>query len=153
MTNNIDTKQTLYKYCIDFINKRLVTIQNQITDIQNSLFLETKSSSGDKHETGRAMLKLEREKTGQQLAEIQKLNEVISKIDIIKKSNFIGIGSLVYTTGTNYFIAISAGEIKIKNEIFYCVSASTPIGQLLIGKKEGEVIVFKDQSFRIIEFL
>ena len=77
MINNPNTKQKLYKYCLEFIDARLQTVQNQIVEIQNSLLSETKSSSGDKHETGRAMLQLEREKAGQQLAEIQKLNEII----------------------------------------------------------------------------
>ena len=49
-------KQQLYKKCQDFLNQRLETIQNTILDIQNALQSETKSSAGDKHETGRAML-------------------------------------------------------------------------------------------------
>ena len=73
-------KQNLYNQCQEFIDNRFETIQNTIKDIQKSLLSETKSSAGDKHETGRAMLQLEREKAGQQLAEIQKIKEILLKL-------------------------------------------------------------------------
>ncbi len=81
MNQNKEEKLTLYKLCFDFIENKRHTIQQTIAEIQQSLTSETKSSAGDKHETGRAMLQLEREKAGQQLAEIQKLQEHLSKVN------------------------------------------------------------------------
>ncbi|MFT4780928.1 MAG: transcription elongation GreA/GreB family factor [Urechidicola sp.] len=147
-TNNI--KQNLYDQCQSFIDNRFQTIQHTINDIQESLTSETKSSAGDKHETGRAMLQLEREKAGQQLAEIQKVNQLLSKIDVSKSTKIIGLGSIVYTTQANYFIAISAGEFIVPNERFYAISANTPIGTLLFGKTAGDEIQFRGQNFKII---
>lgn len=140
-------KQELYNQCLEFIDNRLQTVQNTIKDIQKSLLSETKSSAGDKHETGRAMLQLEREKAGHQLAEITKVKEMLSRVNIEKPSQIIGLGSVVYTSSTNYFIAISTGELIVNNEKFYAISPSTPIGQLLIGKQVDEVIVFRQQKF------
>ena len=71
MKNSQEIKRQLYSQCVDFVEERLSNIQNQIRAIQESLTSETKSSAGDKHETGRAMLQLEREKAGQQLAEVE----------------------------------------------------------------------------------
>ena len=62
-------KEVLFKECEDFVNKRLQTVEDIISSNQKALQSETKSSAGDKHETGRAMLQLEMEKAGQQLAE------------------------------------------------------------------------------------
>lgn len=135
------------------MNNRLQTIQNTILEIQNSLTSETKSSAGDKHETGRAMLQLEREKTGNQLAEIEKTKQVLSKINIESTSNNIGLGSVVFTTQSNYFIAISAGEKQVKNQKFYAISANTPISQLLLGKSVGDEIEFRNSTFKIVEVL
>lgn len=143
-------KEQLYKQCQSYIDTRFHTIQHTINEIQESLTSETKSSAGDKHETGRAMLQLEREKAGQQLAEVQKVNQLLSKIDISKSSEIIGLGSVVYTTQTNYFVAVSAGEFIVKNEKFYAISAGTPIGKLLLGKSTGDEIQFRDQNFEII---
>ena len=60
---------------------------------------------------------------------------------------------MVYTTKVHYFIAISAGEIKINNETFYAISPNTPIGQLLIGKKVGDEVTFRENVFKIIELV
>ncbi|WP_308991696.1 3-oxoacyl-ACP synthase [Mariniflexile litorale] len=153
MGSSSTIKEYLYAQCVDFVEHRFQTIQNTIQEIQESLLSETKSSAGDKHETGRAMLQLEREKAGNQLAEIQKIKEIFSKIDISKTSKTIGLGSLVYTTNSNYFIGISAGELSVDSTKFYAISANTPIGQLLMGKTIGEEIVFRGQNFVVKEVL
>lgn len=147
----MNIKQELYKKCEAFLNNRLQVIQKTITDIQNSLQSETKSSAGDKHETGRAMLQLEREKAGNQLAEIQKINETLKKIEVKSKHNNAALGSLVVTSHLNYFIAISAGEIEIEDEKYYAISAVTPIAKLLLSKQAGDLIEFRDNKFTITE--
>ena len=149
MASSLKTKESLYLQCSEFVENRFKTIQSTINEIQESLISETKSSAGDKHETGRAMLQIEREKAGNQLAEIQKIKENLSKISISNTTEVIGLGSVVYTDQSNYFIAISAGELKVVNEVFYAISPNTPIGHLLIGKTVGETIVFKEQQFKI----
>jgi len=149
----MEIKEILYKQCQTFIEERLKTVQNTIINIQESLQSETKSSAGDKHETGRAMLQLEREKAGQQLAEIQTINQTLSKIDQYKTSAKIGLGSIVYTNKAHYFIAISAGTIQFKNEVFYAISANTPIAKLLISKTKGDKIKFRTNNFTITKVI
>ncbi len=141
-------KQRLFKLCVEYTENRLQTIQNTIAEIQESLLSETKSSAGDKHETGRAMLQLEREKAGQQIAEVQKLKETLSKIDITNSSKNICLGSLVYTTQANYFISISAGKLTIENTDFFAISPNTPIGQLLLSKQVGDEVIFRNQPIK-----
>lgn len=151
--SDLKLKKTLYDYCSNFIEIRFQTIQNTINDIQKSLTSETKSSAGDKHETGRAMLQLEREKAGNQLAEIQKIKESFSKINISKTSEMIVLGSLVITSQNNYFMAISAGGSRVENDTYYAISPNTPVGQLLLGKKNGDEVVFREQRFKIQKVL
>ncbi len=153
MENLLKIKEALYSQCLGAINYRYQTVQNTINEIQISLTSETKSSAGDKHETGRAMLQLEREKAGNQLAEIQKIKEVLFKIDASQTLKIVGLGSVVFTSQANYFIAISAGELIIDGVKFYAISPSTPVGQLLIGKKTDDIIVFREQRFQIIQIL
>lgn len=145
----MNLKQKLYQSCETFIEERFQAIQKTIKELQKALLSETKSSAGDKHETGRAMLQLEREKTGQQLAEINKTKMVLSKVNPEKQSNVVTLGSLVYTNQSNYFIAISAGNLVVDNESFYAISANTPIGKLLIGKTKGDNINFNGKSIEI----
>lgn len=147
--NNLELKQQLYTLCQDFVENRRKTIQNTINEIQESLTSETKSSAGDKHETGRAMLQLEREKAGHQLAEVEKLTESLSKIDNRFSSEIVGLGSIVFTNQSNYFIAISAGQLEVDSQSFFAISPSTPIGLLLMGKTIGDGVVFREQKFMI----
>ncbi|WP_452220167.1 3-oxoacyl-ACP synthase [Lacinutrix salivirga] len=147
--SNVHIKENLYNQCVAFTNKRLDTINKTITELQNSLTSETKSSAGDKHETGRAMVQLEREKAGQQLAEIQKVHQLLAKINTGNASKNIGLGSAVFTTQANYYISISAGELTIHNQKFYAIAASTPIALLLLGRTIGDKITFRDQKFTI----
>ena len=147
--DNLELKKKLFNACLLFIENRYAVIQNTINEIQESLTSETKNTAGDKHETGRAMLQLEREKAGNQLAEILKLKEALYKIDISKISQKVSLGSVVYTSNNNYFIAISSGLLNIDNRSFYAISPNTPIGQLLMGKMAGDEVDFRGKKFKI----
>ncbi|RNC88108.1 MAG: 3-oxoacyl-ACP synthase [Winogradskyella sp.] len=149
----MELKNQLYNQCQDILNQRLKVIQKTIANVQNALQSETKSTAGDKHETGRAMLQLEREKAGQQLAELQKQIELLQRINPKTTNDVVALGSVVKTTNGNYFIAISAGEIKFKDESFYAISLATPIGKLLISKKVNDTISFRGQTFKIEQVL
>ncbi|NER17244.1 3-oxoacyl-ACP synthase [Spongiivirga citrea] len=144
-------KRQLHNKCQEFVTERLQRIQKRIDDIEASLLSETKSSAGDKHETGRAMLQLEREKSGAQLAQVQALLELLTKVNIDNTTTNVGLGSLVITNQANYFIAISAGEIVVDNTTYFAVAANTPIGKLLLGKKVGDEIVFNENAIRITQ--
>lgn len=153
MSNPAPIKQELFKLCKNFVAQKRLSVKKVMNEIQEALLSETKSSAGDKHETGRAMLQLEREKAGNQLAEIEKTKQVLSKINVENSSKTIGLGSVVYTSQANYFIAISAGELLFENEKFYAISAHTPMGQLLLGKAVGDSVSFRNMSFEIVEVL
>ncbi len=147
----MNIKQQLYNFCEEFVNKKLQTIEHTIRSNQNDLASETKSSAGDKHETGRAMLQLEMEKAGQQLQEVNKMKAVLSRVDLSESSQNIRLGSIVKTNLANYFIAISAGKITIDNETSFAISSSSPIGSQLLGKKKNEKISFNQQEIKITD--
>jgi transcription elongation GreA/GreB family factor len=149
LKSNLELKQHLFNECCQFIENRLKTIKNTMLDIKESLDSETKSSAGDKHETGRAMLQIELEKAGNQLNEIQKIKEVLSMIDVNKTSETVRLGSVVFTSKANYFIAISAGSIIWDNQQLYAIAIDTPIGQLLTTKKAGDEVIFREEKIRI----
>lgn len=145
----MNVKEKLYQLCLDTVNQRQTNIQKNFNSIQEAMLSETKSTAGDKHETGRAMLQLEREKLGNQLAEIQKVKEVLLKVNPTTTVSQGCLGSVVYTSQANYFISVSVGEISANNEKFYAIATNTPIGKLLLGKKVGDRITFRNQSFVI----
>ena len=145
----MNIKQELYSQCLNFVESRIEAIKRNIEEIQQSLLSETKSSAGDKHETGRAMIQLEREKAGEQLREAEALKEVLFKVNPLSTTLKITLGSVVYTSDLNYFIAISTGQIRINGIAFFAISPQTPIGQKLTGKRIGDEVVFRDKTFKI----
>jgi transcription elongation GreA/GreB family factor len=148
MKNN-QLKEALYNYCKEFVNSKLETIEKTIKSNQADLASETKSSAGDKHETGRAMLQLEMEKAGQQLKGVTEMKLVLERIKLQETSGACKMGSIVKTNTINYFLAISAGKIVVENEIYYAVSSKSPIGQLLIGKKKNDTLQFNGNQYNI----
>lgn len=142
MKNTLKIKKKLYNVCLLFVDEKLATITTIIDSNKKALFSETKSSAGDKHETGRAMLQLEMEKAGQQLASITQMKEVLIRIEIEKISKTICLGSLIITDKANYFLSISCGKITIDTIDYFAVSTKSPIGNQLLGKQIGAIIPF-----------
>ena len=147
----MELKKRLYNTCVEFVNKREETVNQIITSNQKALTSETKSSAGDKHETGRAMLQLEMEKASQQLEGIYQMKLLLDKISIDETFEFIRLGSLIVTSQERYFVAISAGQITIFNIMYYAISPSSPIGKLLLGKKVGDAFMFNEKTITIQE--
>ena len=149
--NNI--KEEIFIKCKQFVDDKLATITQIIESNQSALQSETKSSAGDKHETGRAMLQLEMEKASQQFESISAMNGVLQKIDIKTNNGVAKLGSLIYTNQGNFFLAISVGKIDMLKNEYFIVSPSSPIGKLLLGKSKGDTSIFNGKEIRVIEIL
>tara|TARA_B100000809_G_scaffold77865_2_gene75716 strand:- start:5453 stop:5911 length:459 start_codon:yes stop_codon:yes gene_type:complete len=144
-------KKQLYEACVQFVTSRLKTIQDTIQSNQEALDSESKSSAGDKHETGRAMLQLEMEKAGQQLQEVQIMKLIVEKIDFNSNSKVGSLGAVIRADGANYFLGISVGKVQIEKESFFVVSPSSPIGKLLLGKVQNDTFLFQGRQTKVLE--
>lgn len=131
-------KEHLLKVCREHVENRYRKIEQTISDIEESLLEESKSSSGDKHETGRAMLQIDRENAGRQLMEIEKLLSLLRRMDISQSSSYARLGSLVLTDKFTYFLSMSIGQVVIHNNVYLCVALNSPVGSLLLGKSKGD---------------
>ena len=145
----MDLKKQLYQQCLDDVNERLETINRTILSNQTALHSETKSSAGDKHETGRAMLQLEMEKAGQQLKSVQQMKDILARIDPEKRSELAILGSLVETSLGTYFLSVSVGQIVLENQSYFAISTSSPIGKLLLGKEQGAILAWNGKQFQV----
>ncbi|HEY8401261.1 MAG TPA: 3-oxoacyl-ACP synthase [Cytophagaceae bacterium] len=143
-------KQALYNKCVEYVNERLSATQKAIQEAQAAANEETKSSVGDKYETGRAMLQLEIEKMSAQLAEGMKLKQSLSRINPEKEMETAELGSLVETSGGIFFLSISLGQIKLDDKTYFVISPATPIGTQLLGLKKGDSFTFNNKSISIL---
>ena len=144
-------KQELILKCQELINDRLLLIQQNMAYAQKSANEETKSSAGDKYETGRAIAQMERDKAAIQLSEALKLKKVIDQLNPGSKAKVVGLGSIVYTDQGVFFIAVSLGAIEIKNVNIISISPISPLGQKFIKRSAGDLVVFNDNKYSILE--
>jgi len=144
-------KEVLKNHCVAFVKAKLNTIKDTITSNQEALVSESKSSAGDKHETGRAMLQLEMEKSGQQLKEVAFMQELIDKVDSDKFAALGSLGAAIETDNGNYYVSISAGKVLVNEKHYFTISPNTPIGKLLLGKKADDFFTFRGQKSKIID--
>lgn len=144
-------KSLLYEFCVEFVEKRIATIQKAIAEAQIAANEETKSSVGDKYETGRAMAQIDKELNIRQLLEAEKLKSDLMKINLKAKPNSVQLGSLIKTNEINYFIAISAGKIVIDGINYFAVSPVSPIGAKLLNKSVGDTFEFNGKILIINE--
>lgn len=99
---------------------------------------ESKSTAGDKHETGRAMIHLEQEKLHSQLAEAQQLLAELSQIKPEQNLQSIQKGALVNTNRVSFYIAVDLGKVNFEEKDIFVVSSQSPIGKQMLGKRLGE---------------
>jgi transcription elongation GreA/GreB family factor len=135
-------QKKLYNHCKNKLAQTLEVLEIRKAEILIALESESKSSAGDKHETGRAMIQLEREKLGEQIKKAEQNQVVLNQLKHYKSTGEVRFGSVVQTNNSNYYIAIPVNNCLIDTSTFHCISPQSPIGVLLLGKKAGDQLMF-----------
>ncbi len=143
-------KVMIYKSTLEALNNKINDLRLILQESYPSMFDDSKSSAGDKHETALAMAQLEQEKLTKQL-NILLLQEASMKvIDPTLKHQKITIGSLVETNKGWYYFSISLGQLICQNNAFFALSLEAPLGQIMRGKVAGEQVTFNGMITEII---
>jgi len=128
-------KSSLYQLCLTFIDNRIENIEYSLQQARQASNDDTKSSAGDKYETTREMMQQEMDRNSKLLYEAGQQKIALQQLEHVEASNVVKNGSLVLTSEGNFYISISAGELKFEDKTFFAVSQASPIGKLFIGKK------------------
>ena len=147
----IDVKRQLYKHCKQLIEERIQRARASLRDAQEAAEEETKSSAGDKYETGRAMMLMEMDKHGKYLADSIRLMQVLDQLDVYESTEEIMQGCLVKTNHGLYYLAISLGSVQLEGQNYYTISPASPIGTKLMGLKRSDSFELNGRQFRIEE--
>ena len=144
-------KQRLHQTCLANLAAKMTDLQKAIDSIEESKRNETKSSAGDKYETGRAMMQMEADKITAQLELAKQTHSQLLQINLEQHHGHIRQGSLVVTDQRTYFLSVSLGRVVVSEKECFCLSPDAPIGKLLLGKRVGEEIVFNGKKEKILE--
>jgi hypothetical protein len=148
---SIELKKLALAHCLQHIVFKIDQTNEAIRLLQQSANEETKSSAGDKYETGRAMAQLEIEKLLSQVAELKKQKQTLDQIDISKSASPIHNGSLVITDQGVFFLSVSIGQIKAGGTSLFCISSSSPIGNKLLGLHKRESFSFNNKTYAVLD--
>lgn len=143
-------KQELVLFCKNQLNRKIIDLAKALQDVTEAGNNETKSTAGDKHETGRAMMQLEQEKLGRQLQEAEGQFAEFEKINFNLQSDQIVLGSLIETDKGLFLMATSIGRITVASKIVFVISPQSPLGKLLLAKKLKDTVIFNGVSYEVL---
>ncbi|WP_321281705.1 hypothetical protein [Marinifilum fragile] len=146
-------KVDLYKMVQELIHTKIKANNESLSALKESVGNETKSTAGDKHETGRAMMHLEQEKVMRQLANNQKLKSIVDRISPKINNETVQPGSLVITNKISFYILAGLGQVELNGQNYFIVSFQSELVQAFKGKRKGDDLIFKEQNYTIQEIL
>lgn len=134
----------------ELLAQKVLDLKSDIADAVESRNTDTKSSVGDKYETGREMMQSEIDKLEIQLGKAQEQLEELRLISPRHQSPKVEVGSLVVSNFERYFVAVGLGKVEFEGKLYYAISLASPIGQQLSGKKEGDKFNFQGRDYEIL---
>ena len=144
-------KQGVFSALQTEVNARIVSLETALDESRSEMVSESKSTAGDKHETGRAMAQLEQEKLGRQVLSARELKQVIAQIDPAVKNDTVEFGSLVKTTTGWFFFSVGIGKLDVNGESVFCLTITSPLGNAMHGKKVGDSYQLNGSKLSILE--
>lgn len=142
-------KSIVFQALKDEIQTRITTLETALDNSRAEMVSESKSTAGDKHETGRAMAQLEQEKLGRQVLSARELKQAVAQIDHDQQHAAVQFGSLVEASNGLFFFSVGIGKLKVKDQSIFCLTITSPLGNLLKGKKAGDSIEFNGRTISI----
>lgn len=141
MSATLPDKNTLLAQLRTTLESRKIGLETALAAAKESRDNDTKSSAGDKFETGRAMMQQEMDKLEQQLHKLQQQLHQLQQIDVQAQPTIIGQGSLVQTDKGFYLLAIAYGKLEFDQKTIYVISTASLSVNNCRAKNWGRALV------------
>ena len=142
-------KSRLFAHCIELAKTKVQSLKSELESTRESTTSEGKSTAGDKHETGRAMMHLEQEKLHKQLAEAQAIVAAFERIESSVDHDSVQVGAIVQTQRATFLLAVGLGKIHFEDKDYFVVSPESPVAKQMMGKKVGEHFAVNGREYVI----
>lgn len=147
----MELKREVHACSVGALEKRVASLKESLDNAQEAANNETKSSAGDKHETGRAMMQLETEKLASQLANARHDLQRLMRLNPESSHQVISEGAFVRTDKMSLYFSVPAGSFETAGVTVFTLSMNSGLGVAGRGKKAGESFSFRDQTHHILE--
>lgn len=130
--------------------EQLDALHSLLRSLQESLTSEAKSTAGDKHETGRAMIHQEMRQANESVVRAQQTFQALSKLKQGRGvAERVVEGVLVETNGPWVLIGVALGRLVVNHEEVVGVSAEAPLAKQWNGSKVGDAVTMGPRSLII----
>jgi len=99
----LELKRDIFRVCSEKVNQRIASLEQELQKLAESAAADTKSSMGDKYETSREMINLEKEKFSSQLNDAQRMRATLDSLDVEAVSQKAVLGSLIKSSTCIFF--------------------------------------------------
>lgn len=142
-------KSQLYQEIYHRVEQNIQEAQLAYAQAKESRDSDTKSSAGDKYETGREMMQREMDKCSALVDQNKQSLQIIQYMSIHRTYESVDKGALIITDKGIYYLLVGLGKISLDQKDYFAISTESPIGSLFLGKKIGEYILLRDQKITI----
>lgn len=146
------TKQQLLQICIERVDKRINDYKEEVKLIRESIESNDKVSS-DEDDSGNAKLLNDLEKNMTYLNDAQRAKEHLKLIKTNVPFVDAVLGSIIKTDSISFYLSTSIGKIELDDDVYYAISLSSPIGQLLKNKTQNDHFEFNQTKYIITEII
>lgn len=140
----------LFELIKEQLAEKIQHLQADVSDLQQGIAEDSKSSAGDKFETSREMAQQELSKLHVQISELQRLKNLLENQQN-RSSETAQLGSVIQTSIGNFILGIPVGKVEFEKTSLIGIGMGAPLGQVLLHKKKGEKIQFNQQTILIEE--
>lgn len=148
-SNDLEFKRKVHDESLRIVMERIQENTKAIHEARESLEEDTKSSVGDKYETGREMAQQEMDKLQLALDHLTHMRDILWRMDPEKQVSSVELGALVQTTVTDIYVAASVGRVKVDDRSVNVISFSAPLIQALRNAKTGDTVEFNGVEYKI----
>jgi len=143
-------RDIILRHLLGHVDKDLAEAKARMASLKESLGAESKSSAGDKHETGRAMIHLEQERVQDTVGRLEHMRGIlVQRAAQDKAVKRVSPGALVETTGPWVLVGVPLGKVQLPNALVLCVGVEAPLAQQWHGAQPGDQVALGSQKLTI----
>lgn len=143
-------KPSVYNACLTLLEQRAEELANDLENLKESAESDTKSSMGDKYETAREMINLEKGKLAERMDQVSQMKAALHSLDALQVMHEVKQGALVRIESGYCYISIGLGHVEVGDEKIWVISPMAPLSRAMLGKKKGDMVNMAGKTQQII---
>lgn len=143
------SRKAINENCRNYLSRRIENLKLHMKDLEEGSESESKSTAGDKHETGLAMMHLEMEQLATQLQNDKQMLMDLEHLASRPALDYVALGSIVHTDRGLYYISVPLGKVETDEGTIHAISTQSPLGKLLIAKTPGDSVTVNGITHRL----